>query len=467
MPNSVLWICLVVVWLFVLVPMMIKRRPEVRKTTDVALATRVLHRGGKSVRAKSRRPAGRHPHDPDWEPPAREYRKAGQALTDDDDHPDLDDELVAEKETVATGSAKESTGRASKGSESTARGSKTVADALSDAPTAVMQAVNVDADELVDLDAAHARVKAAREAELKDAAVDDVAADDAAVDDPTVDTHDGNTHDGDTIEAELVDVRVTEARIVAETVDDADIVDVEIEDLEIEDVEIDDIEVEFVADVPESDLIDEGEDIAAEDIEGNDFDADLDHDDLDDEWDGDLEDEDFDDEADRDEALDDEALDDEVEADTVRPLRNSRRGGYDAEADRRRTEKKYRVRQRTTLGLAALAIIGLALGFVLGTAGWAIGAVFCVVFVGYLAALRRTVRIEQRIRAQRAARAARDRRAQQRRRNEESRADVPSRLRRPGAVVLEIDDEDPAFDHLPHFTARVRRDEVDLDRAVG
>ncbi|GAB2643707.1 hypothetical protein GCM10027169_09500 [Gordonia jinhuaensis] len=457
MPNSVLWICLVVVWLFVLAPMMIKRRPEVRKTTDVALATRVLHRGGKSVRAKSRRPAGRHPHDPDWEPPAREYRKAGQALTDDDDHPDLDDELVAEKDTVATGSAKESTGRASKGSESTARGSKTAADALSDAPTAVMQAVNVDADELVDLDAAHARVKAAREAEL----------DDAAVDDPTVDTHDGNTHDGDTIDAELVDVSVTEARIVAETVDDADIVDVEIEDLE-----IDDVEIEFVADVTESDLIDEGEDIAAEDIEGDDFDADLDHDDFDDEWDGDLEDEAdrdeaLDDEARDDAALDDEALDDKVEADTVRPLRNSRRGGYDPEADRRRTEKKYRVRQRTTLGLAALAIIGLALGFVLGTAGWVIGAVFCVVFVGYLAALRRTVRIEQRIRAQRAARAARDRRAQQRRRNEESRADVPSRLRRPGAVVLEIDDEDPAFDHLPHFTARVRRDEVDLDRAVG
>ncbi|MGB2949087.1 MAG: hypothetical protein WBB99_09210, partial [Rhodococcus sp. (in: high G+C Gram-positive bacteria)] len=29
---------------------------------------------------------------------------------------------------------------------------------------------------------------------------------------------------------------------------------------------------------------------------------------------------------------------------------------------------------------------------------------------------------------------------------------VPQRLRRPGAVVLEIDDEDPEFDHLYHYS---------------
>ena len=36
---------------------------------------------------------------------------------------------------------------------------------------------------------------------------------------------------------------------------------------------------------------------------------------------------------------------------------------------------------------------------------------------------------------------------------------VPSRLRRPGAVVLEIDDEDPIFEHLdyamPHAELRL------------
>jgi len=41
---------------------------------------------------------------------------------------------------------------------------------------------------------------------------------------------------------------------------------------------------------------------------------------------------------------------------------------------------------------------------------------------------------------------------------------VPSRLRRPGAVVLEIDDEDPIFEHLDY--APFARD-FDLPRAAG
>jgi hypothetical protein len=40
---------------------------------------------------------------------------------------------------------------------------------------------------------------------------------------------------------------------------------------------------------------------------------------------------------------------------------------------------------------------------------------------------------------------------------------VPSRLRRPGSVVLEIDDEDPVFEHLDHATY----DEYELARASG
>ncbi len=42
-PQSLLWISLVVLWLFVLVPMLINRRDTVRRTSDVALATRVLN----------------------------------------------------------------------------------------------------------------------------------------------------------------------------------------------------------------------------------------------------------------------------------------------------------------------------------------------------------------------------------------------------------------------------------------
>ncbi|KQU07792.1 hypothetical protein ASG56_03605 [Rhodococcus sp. Leaf7] len=67
MPNSVIWIGLVAIWLFVLVPMVVKSRPRIRRTTDVALATRVLHRGGARLRVDPG-PAAGHRSDPDWRP---------------------------------------------------------------------------------------------------------------------------------------------------------------------------------------------------------------------------------------------------------------------------------------------------------------------------------------------------------------------------------------------------------------
>ena len=56
-PQSLLWISLVVLWLFVLVPMLISKRDAVRRTSDVALATRVLNGDDKSRLLKRR--AGR------------------------------------------------------------------------------------------------------------------------------------------------------------------------------------------------------------------------------------------------------------------------------------------------------------------------------------------------------------------------------------------------------------------------
>jgi hypothetical protein len=59
-PQSLLWISLVVLWLFVLVPMLISKRDAVRRTSDVALATRVLNtsRGARLLRRG--RPAAGH-----------------------------------------------------------------------------------------------------------------------------------------------------------------------------------------------------------------------------------------------------------------------------------------------------------------------------------------------------------------------------------------------------------------------
>ena len=57
-PQSLLWISLVVLWLFVLVPMLISKRDAVRRTSDVALATRVLN-GGAGSRLLRRKRSGR------------------------------------------------------------------------------------------------------------------------------------------------------------------------------------------------------------------------------------------------------------------------------------------------------------------------------------------------------------------------------------------------------------------------
>ena len=67
-PQSLLWISLVVLWLFVLVPMLISKRDAVRRTSDVALATRVLNGGGASRLLKRSGPASGHRSDPDWKP---------------------------------------------------------------------------------------------------------------------------------------------------------------------------------------------------------------------------------------------------------------------------------------------------------------------------------------------------------------------------------------------------------------
>ncbi len=67
-PQSLLWISLVVLWLFVLVPMLINKRDTVRRTSDVALSTRVLNSGANRGCCGARGPAAGHRHDPDWRP---------------------------------------------------------------------------------------------------------------------------------------------------------------------------------------------------------------------------------------------------------------------------------------------------------------------------------------------------------------------------------------------------------------
>ena len=80
-PQSLLWISLVVLWLFVLVPMLISKRDAVRRTSDVALATRVLNTGVVSATAQARGPAPGHNSDPDWRPIRRRPRRRPSTTT--------------------------------------------------------------------------------------------------------------------------------------------------------------------------------------------------------------------------------------------------------------------------------------------------------------------------------------------------------------------------------------------------
>src|SRR6201997_172625 len=94
-PQSLLWISLVVLWLFVLVPMLISKRDAVRRTSDVALATRVLNGGVASRLLKRAGPAAGHRSDPHWTPEQDaaedELARADQDRYDDEREDDTED----------------------------------------------------------------------------------------------------------------------------------------------------------------------------------------------------------------------------------------------------------------------------------------------------------------------------------------------------------------------------------------
>ena len=100
------------------------------------------------------------------------------------------------------------------------------------------------------------------------------------------------------------------------------------------------------------------------------------------------------------------------------------------------------------------------------SAWWVCGSATGVTLV-YLAYLRRQTRIEEKVRRRRMQRMARARMGVENAYDRDYDV-VPSRLRRPGAVVLEIDDEDPIFEHLDYaMPMRTFGWPRDLPRAVG
>ncbi|MGZ8802201.1 MAG: divisome protein SepX/GlpR [Mycobacterium sp.] len=147
-------------------------------------------------------------------------------------------------------------------------------------------------------------------------------------------------------------------------------------------------------------------------------------------------------------------------ADSMSASRRRRHESSTAEAV---TARKYRFRARTLTVMAVLLLASAVAAFTWSSTMWWVCPSVGAVAVLYLAYLRRQTRIEERVRRRRAQRVARSRLGVENTADQEFDV-VPARLRRPGAAVLEIDDEDPEFEHLDYVPfAR----HYDLPRAAG
>lgn len=344
-PQSLLWISLVVLWLFVLVPMLISKRDNVRRTSDVALATRVLNGDEKSRRFKRSGPSAGHRHDPDWQPEEDQF-----------DELDSDDEQPSRTRSVVV-----------------------VAAATEEAEPDYLDVDVVDEDS-----GALPVGGTARSADVQPSLFDEAPAPAAVVEEP-----------------------VAEQEAEDETVPAPEDTD----------------QFQAIAeDEPQDGTADEYETI--EDTSGL------------------------------------EAEDEPATTVTPRASRQRRSESTTAAAV---SARKYRFRKRVLMVMAAIMVVTAVLSFTVSSDLWWATGSAGVVTVLYLGYLRRQTRIEEQVRRRRQKRMARSRLGVENTEDREFDV-VPSRLRRPGAAVLDIDDEDPIFEHLDEV-AFARH--FDLPRAAG
>ncbi len=142
----------------------------------------------------------------------------------------------------------------------------------------------------------------------------------------------------------------------------------------------------------------------------------------------------------------DDSADDVDEATLTRASRG--RGGWTPEAEKQARAERLRRRERTLLGL--ITITGVAFIWALISGGWVWLAPLtgAALLLWYMSALRSLVTQE---------RALRERRLRQLRRarlgvvSSEGDAPLPAHMRRPGAVIVELDDESADFANLPEY----------------
>ena len=128
--------------------------------------------------------------------------------------------------------------------------------------------------------------------------------------------------------------------------------------------------------------------------------------------------------------------------------RRSARGGWNPEAERQLQAQRTKRRRTTLLMLTAAVIITLVIAIPAGGWFWALPAGAVLLTVCYLLALRGQVQQEQQLRARRIQQLRRARMGVRNRDDDDRRPTANQNLRRPGARVLEIDDESPDFSEL-------------------
>lgn len=127
------------------------------------------------------------------------------------------------------------------------------------------------------------------------------------------------------------------------------------------------------------------------------------------------------------------------------------RGGYDPVADAANRSTRYQRRQRTLMILIAALVITLIIGAIVGGLAWIAPSSAAGLLCIYLFVLRQQVRAENELRDRRIRQLRRARLGVRNTHDEE--LGIPARLRRPGAVVLEVDDDSPDFEYLEQVNA--------------
>ena len=461
MSSSLLLVLIVVVWLFVLAPLVVNTRQPIRRTSEALGRTRLLHQGGESVATRRRRPtlSERDVRTPDEEvdesletvdaefDDARDAdrdsgRRADRARDLDDDIliDDLDDaradvpavvegDVVYELEPGASG----------------ARTAESLDDeAVADDPGDSGSGADSAADSLDD----DGRVAAAADSDSgADAELD---ADSDAVTKAETDAEraDGTAERRSVADAHAADVRAYLSPEDFLVVDDATAVTADsgadaTADSDDADAAATSDGAAKAADRDEAALIDDDE--ARGDSDGTTADAVDSADSV--ERAGDADD------------FDDTLTDDDL----AFAERRRGRGGFDPVSDARYSETRFARRRRSVGVLAAFIVVGVILGALVGGWTWWVPLAGAGLMVLYLVYLRRTVIAENELRARRIRRMKMARLGV--RNSEDEELGVPERLRRPGAVVVELDDEDPDFADLPYATYEFP--EEDIRRAAG